>query len=426
MVGREDLPMPWKATCAMDERMRFVIAAGEEGAVMTDVCEHYAVSRTTGYKWLARYRRDGVEGLKDRSRAPLQHGRARPEGVFEAVLGLRERYRHWGPRKLRAKLAELQPDLDVPAASTIGDWLCREGLTHRQARRRRSPPSTQPFAAVTAANDVWGVDFKGWFCTGDGARCDPLTITDAFSRSLLRCRGVIRPDHEQVRPIFEAAFAEFGLPKAIRSDNGAPFASTGAGGLSALALWWIKLGIAPERIKPGKPQQNGRHERMHRTLKAEAASPPAATLKEQQERFDRFRREFNEERPHEALGQKTPASFYVASSRPYPCALREPVYDQAAAVRKVRSSGEIKWNGEFVFVSQVLIGEPVGIAETESGEWRVTYAHVELGFIDPKRNRLYRRPPAASSSPACGNVDNAEEALPTVPQAQQQQQTPPT
>jgi len=413
--------MPWKATCAMDERVRFVMAASEEGAVITDLCEAFGVSRMTGYKWLTRYREDGVDGLKDRSRAPRQHGLARPEAVVAAVLGLRERYPHWGPRKLRAKLARLRPDLVVPAASTIGDWLRREGLTARQSRRPRCAPFTQPFAAVTAANDVWAVDFKGWFRTGDGARCDPLTITDAFSRSLLRCQAVHRPDHEHVRPIFKAAFAEFGLPQAIRSDNGVPFASTGAGGISALALWWIKLGITPERITPGKPQQNGRHERMHRTLKAETASPPAATLKDQQDRFDRFRREFNQERPHEALGQKTPASFYGPSSRSYPCAPREPVYDQTAAVRKVRSTGEIKWNGELVFINQVLAGEPVGIDETESGEWRVSYAHIQLGFIDSRRHRLYRRPIAATSHAVCGTVDNAQEALPTVPQTQQQQ-----
>jgi putative transposase len=423
MVGREDLPMPWKATCAMDERMRFVIAASEEDAVLSEVCERYGVSRMTGYKWLARYRQDGVDGLKDRSRAPRQHGRARPEAVIEAVLGLRERYPYWGPRKLRKKLGEVCPELELPATSTIGDWLRREGLTDKQVRRRRCPPSTQPFAAVTAANDVWAVDFKGWFRTGDGERCDPLTLTDAFSRSLLRCQRVIRPDHEHVRPIFEAAFEEFGLPNAIRSDNGPPFASTGAGGISELALWWIKLGITPERIPPGKPQQNGRHERMHRTLKAEVANPPAATLKEQQERFDRFRREFNQDRPHEALGLKTPASFYVRSSRSYPCPLRKPVYDQAAAVRQVRSSGEIKWNGEFVFVNHVLAGEPIGIEETESGEWRVTYAHIELGFIDAKRNRLYRRSAPIKPSMGCGNEDNAKEALPTIPQPQQQQKT---
>jgi putative transposase len=423
MVGREDLPMPWEETCAMDQRMRFVIAARTEGAVMSEVCERFGVSRMTGYKWLARYDEDGVDGLRNRSRAPKRHGLARPAAVVEAVLGLRARYPHWGPRKLRVKLEERLPELELPAASTIGDWLRREGLTRERGRRRSCPPYAQPFAAATAPNDIWAVDFKGWFRTGDGERCDPLTITDAFSRALLCCQGLFRSDHDHVRPTFEAAFSQFGLPRAIRSDNGPPFASVSAGGLSALSVWWIKLGIAPERIEPGKPQQNGRHERMHRTLKAETATPPAATFKDQQERFERFRREFNEERPHEALGQKPPTSFYVRSARSYPCALREPAYDQATAVRQVRRNGEIKWNGELVFVSQVLVGEPVGVEETENGEWRVRYADIELGFIDRKRNRLYRGSAAANPQPACGNVDNAEEALPTIPQAQQQQKT---
>ena len=215
---------------------------------------------------------------------------------------------------------------------------------------------------------------------------------DAFSRYLLRCQTVDRPDHAHVRPVFEEAFCEFGLPQAIRSDNGPPFASTAAGGLSALSLWWIKLGIAPERIEPAKPQQNGRHERMHRTLKQDTAKPPAPTLVEQQARFDAFRRIFNTERPHEALDFQYPAALYRPSPRSYPCTLREPMYGDDCVVRRVRSPGEIKWDGELIFVSQVLVGEPVGIHRTEGGEWRVRYADVELGFIDLGHRRLNHRP----------------------------------
>jgi putative transposase len=411
--------MPWKETCAMDERMRFVVAASEDGAVMTQVCDRFGISRQTGYKWLERYRSRGLEGLKELSRAPLQHGMARPEELVRKILGLRERWPNWGPRKLRAKLATLEPEAELPAASTIGDWLRREGLTRKQGRRRRCPAYTEPFVAAIASNDVWAVDFKGWFRTGDGMRCDPLTVTDAFSRALLRCDVVHRPDHDHVRPILEAAFCEFGLPKAIRSDNGPPFASSGAGGLSRLSVWWIKLGITPERIDPGKPQQNGRHERMHGTLKIETAKPPAATLSQQQQRFDLFRREFNEERPHEALGQRTPASFYRPSARSYPCAMYEPLYDAGVAVRRVRSNGEIKWGGEHIFVSEVLVGEPIGIAETDNGNWIVRFAEIELGVIDRKHNRLYRRPLPQTAKLARGIVDNAT-ALPTIPQAQQQ------
>ncbi len=254
--------------------------------------------------------------------------------------------------------------------------------------------------------------------TGDRQRCDPLTISDAMSRYLLRCQAVAQTDGEHVRPVFDAAFCEFGLPLAIRSDNGPPFASVGAGGLSRLAGWWIKLGVRPERIEPGKPTQNGRHERMHRTLKADAADPPAATLAEQQRRFDEFRAVYNHERPHEALDFETPAALYRASDRAYPCALREPDYPDDCAVRRVRSNGVIKWAGDLIFVSEALVGEPVAIEETEAGELRVRYADVELEFLD-KSGRLRRR--KLSRPPACGLVDNAE-ALPTIPQEEQQQQ----
>jgi transposase InsO family protein len=420
MVGREGLPMPWKETCVMDERMRFVIAASEDDCVMSELCERFGISRTAGYKWLERYRREGVEGLKDYSRAPLKHGLARPHELVSGVLALRERYPRWGAKKLRVKLARWCPPGErLPAASTIGEWLRQEGLTQPRQRRRRTPAYDQPFAAAIEANDVWCVDFKGWFRTTDGARCDPLTLSDAVCRYLLRCQAVARPDHSHVHSVFEAAFCEFGLPKAIRSDNGVPFASTGAGGLSRLAVWWIKLGIACERIDLGKPQQNGRHERMHRTLKDETANPPAATLAEQQRCFDRFVHEFNVDRPHEALGFKTPASLYRPSARSYPCALREPVYADDLAVRRVRSNGEIKWGGELIFISEVLAGEPVGIAETETGEWIVRFANVELGCIDQNRRRLHRRRLPKPTKTACGLVDNAS-ALPTTPQAQQQ------
>lgn len=413
--------MPWKETCAMDQRMRFVLEAGEEDCVMSELCERFGISRTAGYKWLERYRAEGIDGLKDRGRAPQQHGRARPGDLVEQVLALRERYPRWGAKKLRVKLAQYCPSEELPAASTIGEWLRKEGLTHARRRRRRTPPYEQPFAAALAPNDVWCVDFKGWFRTGDGSRCDPLTLSDALSRYLLRCQEVAQPDHDHVRPVMEAAFCEFGLPKATRSDNGPPFASTGAGGLSQLSVWLIKLGIACERIDLGKPQQNGRHERMHRTLKDHTANPPAETLAEQQRSFDHFREEFNADRPHEALDFKTPASLYRASPRSYPCASREPVYDDDFVVRRVRSNGEIKWGGELIFVSQVLAGEPVGIGETSNGEWLVRFANIELGFIDSKRQRLYRTSLADPAKQACGLVDNAKRRCPQGPQVQQKQ-----
>lgn len=391
--------MPWRETCAVDERMRFVSEALADEESMTALCVDYGISRATGYKWLARYQALGPAGLQDRSRAPHRPGLARPEEMVAAVLALKMRFKLYGPKKLRVKLQEAYPSWTVPAASTIGEWLKRAGQVRARVRGRHCPPYTQPFSAVRGPNDVWSVDFKGWFRTGDGGRCDPLTVSDAFSRYALVCWAVGAPDYEHVRPRFEVAFCEFGLPGAIRSDNGPPFATIGAGGLSRLAVWWIKLGVKAERIEPGQPQQNGRHERLHGTLKQATAEPPAPTLRAQQTRFQRFRHEYNEVRPHEALGQKTPASLYRASPRTYPCRLREPEYDSETTVRRVRSNGEIKWAGERIFVSEALVGEPLGVTETESGDWRVCYADVELGYIDRRTQRFLRRLPRVRSEP---------------------------
>src|SRR6185436_13905362 len=260
-------------------------------------------------------------------------------------------------------------------------------LSQPRRRPRYVVPLSQPLAAVHAPNDVWTADFKGWFRTADGTRCDPLTIVDACSRFVFCCRIV--PPHELgVRPWFDRTFRTYGLPRALRTDNGPPFATTGAGQLSALAVWWLKLGIRVDRIDPGHPEQNGRHERFHLTLQQETATPPAPTPQRQQARFDRLRREFNAVRPHEALGQVPPARLYTASPRPYPARLEEPCYDATHQVRRVRDNGEIKWRGELVFVSAALRHEPVGLAETERGDWLVRFMHLELGRIDRDTHRF--------------------------------------
>lgn len=381
--------MPWDETCVMDQRVMFIAECLRGELPMTVLCERYGISRKAGYKWLDRYRCDPENGLRDRSRAPSRPANGLPAEVIDQIVATRKRYPYYGPRKLLVELQRQDSSRNWPAPSTIGDVLRREGLSEPRRRRRTAAPATQPFMEVTAPNDVWCADFKGWFRTGDGERCDPLTITDADSRFLLRCR-IVEPTTEGVAPRFKRAFYEFGLPRAIRTDNGPPFASNGAAGLSRLSVEWVKLGIRLERIDPGAPQQNGRHERMHRTLKEQTSRPPAHTPAEQQRRFDRFREHYNHERPHEALGQVTPASRYSASPRPYPDRIEEPWYDADHAVRQVRSKGEVKWGGDFIFISDVLVGEPVGIAETENGDWIVRFADLDLGIIDRRTKKLRR------------------------------------
>jgi len=364
----------------MDQRVAFIVDWLRAEWTMTELAERYAISRKTAYKWVDRYEEDPEHGLAERSRAPRVHGRARGDEIREAVVALRRRHPHRGPKKLRAMLQERTPGCAWPAASTIGDWLRDAELSQPRRRTRYVVPLTQPLAAAQAANDVWCADFKGWFRTADGTRCDPLTVTDACSRFVLCCR-IVRPSEQGARPWFERTFREYGLPRALRTDNGSPFATTGAGRLSHLAVWWLKLGIQVDRIDPGHPEQNGRHERFHLTLQQETATPPAATAPQQQRRFDRMRREFNGERPHEALGQRPPAQVYVPSPRPYPTRLEDPWYDATHQVRRVKETGQINWHGDLIFVSEAVRGELVGVAETECGDWTIRFMQVELGRI---------------------------------------------
>ena len=370
----------------MDQRVAFIADWLRDEWTMSALAERYGISRKTGYKWVDRYVADRRQGLADRSRAPKAHGRAMADDVRGDIIALRRAYPRWGPKKLRAVLEEREPGRTWPAASTMGDLLRRAGLSQPRRRPRYVVPLTQPLAGAQAPNEVWTADFKGWFRTADRTRCDPLTIIDACSRFVLCCR-IVRPDESGVRPWFERTFRRYGLPRAVRTDNGPPFATTGTGQLSALAVWWLKLGIDVERIAPGHPEQNGRHERFHLTLQQETTTAPAPTAQRQQARFDRLRREFNAVRPHEALGQQPPARHYRASPRPYPARLEEPWYDATHQVRRVRDNGEIKWQGELVFLSAALRHEPVGLAETERGDWLVRFMHLELGRIDRATRR---------------------------------------
>ena len=372
----------------MDERTRFVLEHERKMYTMTELCEIYDIARETGYYWLRRYQQGGLEALQDRDRAPERHRNQTPEGTEAVVLELRRAHMRWGPRKLKRVLERECPQRPWPAASTIGAMLAREGLVIPRKKRRRAPPYTEPFALADAPNRVWCADFKGWFQTQDGQRVDPLTITDAHSRYLLRCQRVAKTNSEHVQAVFEAAFREYGLPQAMRTDNGAPFASRAIAGLSRLAVWWMKLGIVPERIAAGHPEQNGRHERMHRTLKQETAWPAAENPRAQQRAFHRFRREYNEQRPHEALRMQTPSAVYTRSPRPYPVRVREPEYGSSMHVRRVRRRGSFSWKGQEVFLSETLIGEPIGLLPVDDRIYMVYFAAFPIACFDSQRRTI--------------------------------------
>jgi transposase InsO family protein len=381
--------MPWQESCAMDERVRFIADRQSGLWTMTELCERYGISRRVGYKWLDRYRLEGAAGLMERSHAPHVHGRATPPNIVEAIVGLRRERPSWGPRKIVAKLGQRQPTVDWPSASTAGDILKRAGLVDRRRRRRRAPPRLGELTVPQYANHVWGLDHKGWIRLGDGTRVEPFTVTDGFSRYLIGVAATSSTRQAECRPLLERAFQEYGLPEVIRSDNGTPFASTGVTGLTAMSVWWIKLGIRHERIDPGHPQQNGRHERFHFTL-LEAMRPPAPDRAAQARRFAAFAHDYNEERPHEALGQRPPASAYQHSPRSMPTRLPEPDYPTAAEVRQVRSNGEIKWRGDLIHICTSLIGEALAIEDAENGHWQVRFFNVPIGIIDRQTRKLRR------------------------------------
>jgi putative transposase len=366
----------------MDERMSFIMYYLEHEWPMAALCREFGISRKTGYKWVQRYLEDQQAGLQDRCRAPHRRPQAVSKDLEQAVVAARIVHPTWGPKKLQAWLRRRDRSVRWPAVSTIGEILKRHGLTVSRHRRRSIRRYSEPFVGCDHANTVWSADFKGWFATGDGSRCDPLTITDNYSRYLLRCQAVTATTHEAIKPVFEAAFRQYGLPLAIRTDNGVPFATTTVGGLSRLSIWWLKLGIIPERIEPGKPAQNGRHERMHRTLKRETASPPKRTLKAQQRAFDYFRAEFNQQRPHEAIGMDTPSSRYQPSERRYPLLLPEITYPDDMVIRKVHTQGDLRWKARQIYLSETLAGELVGCRQVDDNLWDIYFAHIRLAQLD--------------------------------------------
>ena len=384
--------MPWKETCPMEERIKFVLNYFEGELSMSVLCREFGISRKTGYKILRRYTEGGFEGLKDLSRAPRHHPNAVSKPVEQAVLSARRLHRTWGPKKLRVWLGRQESGIRWPSISTIGEILSRHGLTVPRRRSRKTAVYSEPFVGCDYPNAVWSADFKGWFTTGNGTRCDPLTISDNYSRYLLRCQAVPRTDHGGIQPVFEAAFREYGLPVAIRTDNGPPFATTTVGGLSKLSIWWLKLGIVPERIVPGHPGQNGRHERMHRTLKKETATPPRYTWRAQQRAFDRFCLEYNQERPHEAIDQQVPAELYSQSNRSYPLILPEMTYPDDMEVRKVKQHGDISWKGHHIYLSGTLARESVGLKQITEQHWDIYFGPIRLAQMDTYNQRMIPLP----------------------------------
>ena len=371
----------------MDERLRFV-ARLLEGEAMSEVCREFGISRKTGYKIFDRYKQQGPVALADRSRRPVRYANQLPPQIEDLVVRSKREKPHWGARKIRELLVrKLDGDFRIPAKSTIHAVLCRHGLVKTLARPRKHAAGT-PLSSGDAPNDLWCVDFKGEFKLGDGRYCFPLTVTDHASRLLLLCEALESTRELPVIEAFERLFRERGLPGAIRSDNGVPFASpNGLFNLSKLSVWWLRLGVSIERIKPGRPQQNGRHERMHLTLKQEATRPPGMNFLQQQARFDDFLCEFNAERPHEALGMKRPAEVYAPSAKPYDGLpdLSYPLHDRDVLVT---ACGRICMHRKRVNISGVLAGQRLGIKEVDEGIWLVSFMSYDLGFIDLEQKTL--------------------------------------
>jgi putative transposase len=380
--------VPWKETSPMDQKTQFIADYLRETFSVTELCDMYEVSRKTAYKWIDRYLRQGPAGLEDRSRKPRNTPNRIPEHIEAALLQARTRHPSWGAKKLLPHLAKRFPNEQLPVESTVFEILGRHGMLARKRQRRRLGHPGAPSNSMLAPNDVWCADFKGQFKTGDGRYCYPLTVTDGFSRYLLGCQALHSTAVDGAKPAFTRLFKEFGLPKRIRTDNGVPFATNSLARLSSLSAWWVRLGVMPELIEPGKPQQNGRHERMHRTLKAETTRPPAGNLQAQQRKFNRFQSEYNTERPHEALDMQTPQALYNPSPREMPNRLAPLEYPDRFEVRYVSGNGGVRWNGRWLCVSIVCVGEYVGFEEIDDGLWIVYYGPVKLGRFNERNMRI--------------------------------------
>jgi transposase InsO family protein len=374
----------------MDLKVQFINEWNNGHFSITDLSRKYGISRPTVYKWLARHKKLGIEGLKEQSRAPKNCPNRTPKKILNLLIQEKLKNRKSGPRKIRARLKRQRPELELPAVSTISYWLKKEGLVEQRKKRLHVPPYTEPFAECNAPNKVWSMDYKGQFYMKNDHVCYPFTVSDNFSRFLLRCKALAGPRYMPTKEALKSTFREYGLPDVIRNDNGTPFASKCIGGLSRLAIWLIQQGIIPERIKKGCPQENGRHERMHRTLKSDALDPVARNLKEQQKQFDIFQHDYNNYRPHESLNDQPPSDYYKKSNRPYVEHPHPPGYGYEYKIRRVRQSGDIKFNGQMFFLTESLAGQPVGLKEIADGLWQLQYSFYVLGSVDLRKNKIIR------------------------------------
>ena len=380
--------MPWKDTNAMQQRIQFIRDWLKRTHSVSDLCALYGISRKSAYKWIERYLHDGPDWAMDRGHeARLVHNRT-PAEVEQALMQMRARHPSWGARKLLHQVGLQQPGLHLPHESTVCEMLKRNGMVKTRPRRRAIGHPGRPSAVVSCPNDAWSADFKGQFRTADGKYCYPLTVTDNYSRYLLECRGLEGTRLEPTKAVFTRLFKEYGLPRRIKTDNGVPFAAPTLGRLSRLSVWWLRLGVLPELSEPGKPQQNGRHERMHKTLKDEATKPPGANSRGQQRKFNVFRREYNEVRPHEALDMNTPAQMYRPSPRPMPSRLPPMEYPDRFEVRYVSANGGIRWKTQWVNLTSALVGEHVGLEAVDDGLWDVYFGVMKLGRLHERHMRI--------------------------------------
>lgn len=378
--------MPWIETNPMNEKIKFLSAyLNAEESSFTALCDRFKISCKTGYKYINRYKAEGIDGLKARSRAPLHNANKIHSLMEENILRVKSKYPNWGSKKILHWLKQEEKEVAWPARSTIDDLLKRHNLVRPRKRKRHVSPYTEPFILCEKPNDIWSIDYKGQFALGNNELCYPLTITDNFSRYLLAIKGSNQISMKMTKKVLHRLFSEYGLPLAIRSDNGVPFAGTGLGGLSQISVWLIKLGIIPERIRKGHPEENGRHERMHFTLKQDTTNPPQFNHKLQQQSFNSFRKIFNNERPHEGINFERPAWLYKASLRPYPKKLEPIEYDQSALMqRSIRTNGTMKWKGKELFISETLSGERIAFKPYSEDEWIIYFSFMPIGLFNER------------------------------------------